>query len=215
MHLPELLAMFESAPVFIARKPQKAVLLSEGGELMVESNLAECMAAGIAPLTHKAEKGEFVVFEASQADKVAALLDKNGCVTPSDLLDSHIEIMDVLSEEELTSNSILTGKLGSLDTQIFIDPLLAAIVAPEDIIIQAFANSSGIEKIRAGQIIVKNAILGVFPYERPHKSLTSDSTFLNYHLPVIDGKISTIEASAPHKAFIKALLDMETATKVG
>ena len=215
-HLPELLKLFAEAPTFVARKPQKAVRLSTAGELMVESDLAEHMAAGLAPATTWAEEGTYAVFGSEQADKVVPLLNDDGSITPEALLDNHIEVMDVVSEADLTEMAITTGELGDLTTDVYLDAPIKTTIAPEAMTIQAFGSETGIEVIQKGQIILKSEVLGVLPYERPHFSLTQDIDFLNHHVAVEGKAVTALAVSSAHTAFAQALsvaLDERQATQ--
>lgn len=204
-HLPELLKLFAEAPTFVARKPQKAVRLSTDGELMVESTLAEHMAAGLAPTTTPVEEGNFAVFCAEQADKVVPLLNDDGSITPEALLDNHIEVMDVVSEEDLTEMAITTGDVGDLTTDVYLDAPIKTTIAPEAMTIQAFGSETGIEVVQKGQILIKSEVLGVLPYERPHYSLTQDVDFLNQHVAVNGKSVTALAVSSAHTAFAQAL----------
>ena len=204
-HLPELLALFAEAPTFVARKPQKAVRLSTTGELMVESTLAEHMAAGLAPTTTPVEAGDFAVFCAEQADKVVPLLNDDGSITPEALLDNHIEVMDVVTEEDLHEVAITTGDIGDLSTDVYLDAPIKTTIAPEAMTIQAFGSETGIEVVQKGQILIKSEVLGVLPYERPHYSLTQDVDFLNHHVAVKGKSVTPLAVSTAHTAFAQAL----------
>lgn len=204
-HLPELLKLFAEAPTFVARKPQKAVRLSTGGELMVESTLAEHMAAGLAPTTTPVVAGTFAVFGAEQADKVVPLLNDDGTITPEALLDNHIEVMDVVSEDDLTEMAITTGEVGDLTTDVYLDAPIKTTIAPEAMTIQAFGSETGIEVVQKGQILIKSEVLGVLPYERPHYSLTQDVDFLNQHVAVNGQSVTALAVSSAHTAFAHAL----------
>ena len=204
-HLPELLELFKEAPTFVARKPQKAVRLSTAGELMVESDLAEHMAAGLAPATTWAEEGTFAVFDADQADKVTPLLNEDGSISPDDLLDNHIEVMDVLSEADLKETAITTGNIGDLDTDVYLDAPIKTTIAPEAMTIQAFGSKTGIEVIRKGQILMKSEVLGILPYERPHFSLTQDVDFISNHVAVDGMSVTELTGSSSHSAFAQSL----------
>lgn len=220
-HLPELLELFAEAPTFVARKPQKAVRLSSNGELMVESDLAEHMAAGLAPATTWVEEGSFALFSADQADKVVPLLNDDGSIVPEALLDNHIEVMDVLSEADLNELAITTGELGDLSTDVYLDAPIKTTIAPEAMTIQAFSSETGIEIVQKGQILVKSEVLGILPYERPHHSLTQDVDFLNHHVAVVGKKVTALALSSAHTAFAHALAaatetrKSTTQTKVG
>lgn len=221
-HLPELLELFAQAPTFVARKPQKAVRLATAGELMVESDLAEHMAAGLAPATTWVEKGEYAVFDADQADKIVPLLNDDGSVAPDDLLDNHIEVMDVICEADLTELAITTGNVGDLKTEIYLDAPIKTTIAPEAMIIQAFGSETGIETIQKGQILVKSDVLGILPYERSFHSLTRDADFLSQHVAVSGKGTVPLATSSAHMAFANALSmalaerkGAETATKTG
>jgi len=204
-HLPELLELFAEAPTFVAKKPQKAVRLADAGELMVESDLAEHMAAGLAPATTWVEKGSYAVFNAAQAHKIMALLNDEGSVKPDDLLDNHVEVMDIISEADLNNLAVTTGDIGDPATELYLDAPIKTTIAPEQMTIQAFGSETGVEVIQKGQILIKSDVLGILPYERPFNSLTQDADFLNQHVAVKGKSIVPLATSSAHMAFANAL----------
>ena len=203
---PELIELFKHAPAFVARKAFKAVPLSENGELMVETQITEHMAAGLATTAQEVQAGEYALIHQSLTDKIRPYLDAGGAISPLALLDNHIEVMDVCTKEDLMDIAITEGELGTIEANVYPDPVLRAIIAPEDMNIPSFVDPLGVESIRAGQLLVRGGVLGVYPYERPHHSLTSDAEFLETHLPVSGaGTLTTLEDSAPHQALASAL----------
>ena len=206
VQIPELIELFKNAPAFVASKAYKAIPLSENGELMVETQITEHMAAGLATIAQEVQAGEYALIQQDLTDKILPYLDDDGAISPLALLDNHIEVMDVSTKDNLLDTAIIDGELGTVEANIYPDVLLHAIIAPEDMNIPSFMDPLGVEKIHAGQLLVRSGVLGVYPYERPHHSLTADATFLETHLPVSGaGVITSLESSAPHQALAKTL----------
>lgn len=207
VQLPELIELFKGAPAFVSKKAFKAIPLAENGELMVETQITEHMAAGLATIAQEVQAGEYALIHTDYADKALPYLKEDGTITPDDLLNNHIEVMDVCDGQLLQEDAILDGPLGAFDTNVYADPLLQALIALEDMNIPSFMDPYGVERIYKGQILVRNSVLGVFPYQRPHHSLTSDASFLDNHLPVDteNRKLITLEESASHMAVASAV----------
>lgn len=206
VQLPELIEMFKNAPAFVSRKAFKAIPLSENGELMVEAQITEHMAAGLATIAQEVQQGEYSLIHTEHAHKALPYLHDDGSISPVDLLNNHIEVMDVCTRAFLEEEAILDGPIGDYNTNVYTDPLLQALVAAEDMNIPSFMDPYGVERVKEGQLLVRNAVLGVFPYQRPHHSLTQDATFLDNHLPVnADKRIITLEESHAHHVVMAAV----------
>lgn len=200
VQLPELIELFKGAPTFISKKAFKAIPLAANGELMVETQITEHMAAGLATIAQEVEAGEYALIHTDYAHKALPYLRDDGSIAPDDLLNNHIEVMDVCSRAFLEEEAILDGPAGNFDTNVYTDPPMQVLVAPEDMNIPSFMDPYGVESIREGQLLVRNTVLGVFPYERPHHSLTMDATFLDNHLPVDgDNKLIDLDTSETHR----------------
>ena len=206
VQLPELIEIFKRAPSFISNKAFKAIPLSKNGELMVETQITEHMAAGLATTALEVQEGQYALIHTDFAHKARPFIQDNGRIDPEDLLNNHIEVMDVCTEDFLNSEAIADGFVDDINTNFYMDPLLDVIVAREDMNIPSFMDPYGIEHIHQGQLLVRNKVLGVFPYERPHHSLTDDSTFLDHHLPV-DGnnQLISLESSKAHQNIAHAV----------
>lgn len=212
VQLPELIDMFKGAPSFISKKAFKAIPLSENGELMVEAQITEHMAAGLATAAQEVQEGQYALIHSDNAYKVLPYLTEKGAVSPDDLLNNYIEVMDVCNEDFLRNEAIIDGTLGAFDTNVYTDPPLDVVIVNEDMNIPSFMDPYGVELIYKGQLLVRNSVLGVFPYQRPHHSITHDITFIEHHIPLNEeNQLVHIESSQRHQAIEQVLLNQNNA----